>query len=133
MTAGSRINRLGVLSPDAPHPALTASLTVNPPTLRSLSLSSQAVLGSSPFTGTLTLSGPAPEGLAATVVSGDELVMVESPVRFTAGATTATFSARTLPGRPGLALQPGQSVRVSITARIGNAGTASTATINVFR
>ena len=133
LTAGSRINRLGVLSPDAPHPALTASLTVNPPTLRSLSLSSQAVLGSSPFTGTLTLSGPAPEGLAATVVSGDELVMVESPVRFTAGATTATFSARTLPGRPGLPGQPSQPVRVSITARIGNAGTASTATINVLR
>jgi hypothetical protein len=119
----TKVNRVGVSGPGATSPTLSTSLTVNPPTIRSLSLSNTTVAASSPFTGTITLTGPAPAGLSVTVTSANKAVVVQSPVTFNAGASTASFQARTLPS---------PTVLVPITAKIGNVGTGTTATVRVF-
>jgi len=79
---------------------LTASLTVIPPTLSSLTLSLTSVTGgtSSP-TGTVTLNGPAPSGGAAVSLSSNNPAVASVPssasVTVPAGATTATFPVNT--------------------------------------
>jgi hypothetical protein len=123
LVASTKVSRVGVLGTGATSPTLSTSLTVNPPTIRSLSLSNTTVAASSPFTGTITLTGPAPAGLSVTVTSANKAVVVQSPVTFNAGASTASFQARTLPG---------PTLLVPITAKIGNVGTGTTATVRVF-
>ena len=123
LAASTKVSRVGVSGSGATSPTLSTSLTVNPPAIRSLSLSNTTVAASSPFTGTITLTGPAPAGLSVTVTSANKAVVVQSPVTFNAGASTASFQARTLPG---------PTVLVPITAKIGNVGTGTTATVRVF-
>jgi len=123
LSAATKFSRIGTLGGGASSPTLTASLTVNPPAIRALSLSNTTVAASSSFTGTITLTGPAPAGLSVTVTSANKAVVVQSPVTFNAGASTASFQARTLPG---------PTVLVPITAKIGNVGTGTTATVRVF-
>lgn len=119
LAASTKADLVGVLG----SPTLSTSLMVNPPSIRALSLSNTTVAAGSPFTGTITLTGPAPAGLSVTVTSANKAVVVQSPVTFNAGASTASFQARTLPG---------PTVLVPITAKIGNVGTGTTATVKVF-
>jgi hypothetical protein len=77
----------------------TASLTVTaPPTLTSLTLNQTNVNGGSSFTGSVTLSGPAPGGGALVSLSSANTAVATVPASVTipAGASTATFTGTTL-------------------------------------
>ena len=78
---------------------VSATLTVNPPALASLTLSPSTVKGGNPSTGTVTLNGPAPAGgvLVRLVSNNGTLVTVPSSVTVAAGATSARFTAMTRP------------------------------------
>ncbi len=74
----------------------TATLTVTAPTLSSVSVSPATLAGGSPSTGTVTLSGPAPEpGLAVTLASSNVAATVPPTVTVPAGGRTATFAIST--------------------------------------
>jgi len=78
----------------------TAALTISPapaPALLSLSLNPSTVVGGSPSTGTVRLSGAAPPtGITVQLVSNRaKVATVPSSVIVPAGATTATFSVTT--------------------------------------
>ena len=75
----------------------TATLTVNPPSLSSLSLSPSSVQGGSPSTGTVTLTGPAPSGGAVVSLSSSNTSVASVPANVTvpSGATSATFTIST--------------------------------------
>jgi len=77
----------------------TATLTVTPPVLISISLAPTSALGGSPSTGTVTLSGPAPFGGTQVSLSSSNTAAAQVPAAMTvaAGATTATFTATTVP------------------------------------
>lgn len=74
--------------------AETATLTIQPPGIRSLVLRPSVVRGPRALTGTITLEGPAPEGgLPVRLTSGDpDLVSVPTEVSVPAGAVSVTFS-----------------------------------------
>jgi hypothetical protein len=81
---------------------LTASLTVTPPpasgpTLTSLTLNPKSVIGGSPSSGTLALSGPAPTGGALVTLSSSNTAVATVPANVTipAGATSLTFAVST--------------------------------------
>src|ERR1035437_6517406 len=76
---------------------VTATLTVNPPSLVSLTLVPTTVRGGTPSTGTVVLNGPAPAGgvLVRLSSSNPILVNVPSSVTVAAGSTSASFTART--------------------------------------
>jgi hypothetical protein len=76
---------------------VTATLTVNPPSLVSLTLVPNTVRGGTPSTGTVVLNGPAPAGgvLVRLSSSNPILVNVPSSVTVAAGSTSASFTART--------------------------------------
>ena len=76
----------------------SADVSVSPPTIRSVTISPDRVVGGSSavFTGTVTLTGPAPSGMGVSLTSTDPAVGVPTGIMFTAGSTTATFTARTL-------------------------------------
>jgi outer membrane protein assembly factor BamB len=76
----------------------TAKVTVS---LASLTLDPTTVVGGSPSTGTITLSGPAPAGGVVVRLSSINPILVNVPASVTvaAGATSATFTARTRPTR----------------------------------
>jgi hypothetical protein len=75
----------------------TASLTVAPPALASLTVSPTSVTGGAAAKGTMTLTGPAPSQGAVVTLSSSKpgLAAVPTSVTVTAGATSATFSIRT--------------------------------------
>ncbi len=77
----------------------TITLTVTPPpqpTVSSLTLSPTGVIGGTPSTGTVTLSGPAPAGGAQIALSSNNgAASVPSSVIVPAGATSATFRVNT--------------------------------------
>jgi hypothetical protein len=64
-------------------------------TISALNSSSLSVVGGSPMTGTVTLSGVAPAGGASVVLSGSDPLTVPAAVIVPAGATTATFAITT--------------------------------------
>src|SRR5882672_2496711 len=81
----------------------TASLIVTPPplpgpTLTSLTLSPTSVIGGSPSTGTVTLSGPAlTAGAIVSLISSNTIVAtVPANVTIPAGGTSATFTVTTV-------------------------------------
>jgi uncharacterized protein (DUF302 family) len=77
--------------------ALTATLTVLPPTLTSLTLSPSSVTGGTQSsTGTVTLNAAAPSGGAQVLLSSNNsAAQVPASVTIPAGATTVTFPVRT--------------------------------------
>ena len=79
----------------------TAPLTVTPVAagLSSLGVNPSSVVGGSPSTGTVTLSGPAPVGGALVSLSSDNTLAatVPSSVTVAAGASSATFTITTNP------------------------------------
>ena len=74
----------------------TAKVTVN---LSSLTLDPTTVRGGSPSTGTVTLSGPAPEGGMVIRLSSSNPIIANLPasIRVPAGMASATFTVRTRP------------------------------------
>jgi len=77
----------------------TVILTVNPPTLSSLTLSPATVVGGSSSTGTVTLSGAAPaSGVIVTLQSSNlSAAQVLATVTVAGGSTSATFTISTTP------------------------------------
>ena len=76
----------------------TASLTVMPPSISSLSISPTSLYGGATSVGTVTLSDPAPTGgFALNLASDSAFATVPTTVAGAAGATTATFSISTVP------------------------------------
>ncbi len=75
----------------------TATLTVWPPTLASLTLNPASVAGGSSATGQVTITGPAPSGGLAVTLSSQTPAVAGVPQQVTigAGATGATFSVAT--------------------------------------
>jgi len=76
----------------------TASITVLPPTLSSLTLSPTSVAGGlESSTGTVTLNGPAPAGSASVALSSSNTAAARAPsgVIVPAGATRAAFRVNT--------------------------------------
>ena len=74
----------------------SAGLTVNPPSLTSVTLNPATVQGGSPSTGTVTLNGIAPAaGVVVTLSSNSTSAHVPGSITITAGATTATFAVTT--------------------------------------
>ena len=70
----------------------TTTLTVAPPTLSRLTLSPTSVGGGKPATGTVTLTGPAPEaGLVVSLTSSNAAATVPETVTVPGSATTTTF------------------------------------------
>ncbi len=76
--------------------SLTTKLTVQPAGLVSVALDPASVLGGSPSTGTVTLSGPAPAGgIAITLISSVSSVVPPSTITIPAGANSASFTVTT--------------------------------------
>ncbi len=101
----------------------TATLTVNPPSPSSVSLSPSIVTGGSPATGTVTLNGPGPTG-GWLVTLGSSSSTVASPpatVVVPDGATSVTFPITTS------AVPSTQAVTISATAN----GVTRTAVLTV--
>jgi hypothetical protein len=99
-------------------PAKTATLTVTPPALKSLSLSPTTVTGGQSSTGTVTLSGPAPAGGTSVALSSSNPGVAEPPASVTvlSGASSANFSVTTFSVH--------QTTVVNITATYGGSKTA---------
>jgi hypothetical protein len=78
---------------------VSATLTINAPTVKSLTLAPTTVIGGTSSTGTITLSGPAPSGGFAVALSSTRASAAQVPSSATvaAGATTATFTVTTSP------------------------------------
>jgi uncharacterized protein (TIGR03790 family) len=99
-------------------PAKTATLTVTPPALKSLSLSPTTVTGGQSSTGTVTLSGPAPAGGTSVALSSSNPGVAEPPASVTvlSGASSANFYVTTFSVH--------QTTVVNITATYGGSKTA---------
>jgi len=101
----------------------SATLTVTPPTLTSLTLSPSSVTGGSSSTGTVTLSAPAPSGGAVVSLSSSNTGVAAVPASVTvpAGATSASFTVSTNP----------VATTTSVTISASYGGTTLTATLTV--
>jgi hypothetical protein len=88
----------------------SAIVSVSPPTVRSLVMRPTDIVGGTTtkpaatvgtagatgvITGTVTLTGPAHQGMSLSLTSTDAAVVVPTSITFIAGATTATFTATT--------------------------------------
>ncbi len=108
---------------------LTASLTVQPPSLASVSLSDSSVIGGSKatITGTVTLSGFAPTGgLKVTLASSNKVAAtVLATVTVPAGASSTTFVVTHLLVKA--------SSTTSISGTLNGASQSATLTVNPFQ
>jgi len=74
----------------------TATLTVNPPVVSSVTMNPTSVTGGTSSTGTVTLGSAAPTGgLSVSLSSNNAAATVPASVSVAAGATTATFTVTT--------------------------------------
>ena len=101
----------------------TATLTVTPALLQSISVLPGSAAGGAPVTGTITLSSPAPSGGVSitTMSSNTVLAQTVSPVAVPAGQTSATFAIST----------SGASVSTPVTISAGYAGATVKTTLTV--
>lgn len=75
---------------------LQATITVNPPALGSLKLSPTTVVGGNSFTGTVTLTGPAPSGgVVVNLSNNSSAAQTPATVTVAAGSSTAPFTVAT--------------------------------------
>jgi hypothetical protein len=75
---------------------LQATVTVNPPALNTFTLNPTTVVGGNSFTGTVTLTGPAPTGgVIVTLSDNSSSAQTPATVTVAAGATSATFTVPT--------------------------------------
>ena len=102
-----------------------ATLTVNPPTLESLTLNPSTVVGGNSSTGTVSLNAPAPAGGAVVRLSSSNtnVATVPTSVTIPAGQTRATFTIRT--NRPS-----SSGTRVTITATYNSTSRSARLTVN---
>jgi hypothetical protein len=100
----------------------TAGLTINPPSVSSLSLSPSSVVGGSSSTGTVSLNGAAPSGgITVTLSDNSSAAALPASITVAAGTTTKTFTVTTT------AVASATSVTVSATY---NTTRSATLTIN---
>jgi len=100
----------------------TATLTVNPPALSTVSVSPTSVKGGTSSTGTVTLTGAAPAaGTVVTLTDNNAAASEPASVTVPAGATTATFTITTT------TVTSSRSVRISGSLN----GTTKNATLTV--
>ena len=101
-------------------------LTVNPPTLSSLTLDPTVVTHPSPSTGTVTISGAAPAGgFLVNLSSSDPSATVDPTMTIAAGQTSGTFTVSTI------ATGPGTNHQVTITAsQTGSSNITAILTVN---
>jgi len=103
--------------------ALSATLTVNVPTLSSISVTPNPIVGGNTATGTVTLNGAAPSsGETVTLSSNNAAVTVPSSVTIASGASSATFSVTTI----GVAA----ATPVTITGTLGTSTRTYSLTVN---
>ena len=101
----------------------SATLTVNPVTVTSISLNPTSVVGGSSSTGTVTLNAAAPVGGAVvTLASNNAAAQVGPSVTVAAGATTATFTVTTS--------TVGTVVVATISATYNSSTQSATLTVN---
>ncbi len=102
----------------------SATFTINPPCVSSVSLSSDTVTGGSSVTGTVTLNGSAPSGgLVVNLKSDNSQVQVGATVTVPAGQTTAGFNVSTTAGQ--------SKTSANISVSVGNcAGVSVVLTVN---
>jgi WD40 repeat protein len=75
----------------------SATLTVNPPAITSITLSASAVVGSTSCTGTVTISAPAGiGGVSVSLTSSSTFATVPASVIVASGKTSAGFTVKTL-------------------------------------
>jgi len=98
---------------------MTATLTVNPAALMSLTLSPTFVTGGTGSVGTLVLSGPAPpSGLTVTLMSSNtSAATVPASFNIAGGASSGTFNVTTL------AVSAGANVNITATLPSGASST----------
>jgi len=100
----------------------TATVSIQPPTLQSLTLAPTAVSGGATATGTLVLSGPAPAGgIKVELSSSKSDAKVPATVKISPGASSVVFAITTS--------KVSKSVTVSITATAS--GVSKTATLAI--
>jgi hypothetical protein len=74
----------------------TGTLTINPPTILSLTMNPSTMAGGNSSTGTATLNGAAPPtGVVVTLLDGSSFATTPASVTVPAGATSATFTVTT--------------------------------------
>jgi uncharacterized repeat protein (TIGR03803 family) len=100
----------------------TATLTVNPPTLASLTLNPSTVQGGKPVTATVTLNGPTAAATTITLASANTSATVPTSVSIKKGASSATFTVKTSTPTAG-------SVKGDITATLGSTSVSATLTV----
>ena len=100
----------------------TATLTVNPPVLKSLTLSPSTVVGGKSSTGIVTLGSAAPSGgIGINLASGSNNASVPKSVTVPAGATSAKFKISTTAVTA--------STKVAISASLGSVTVSANLTI----
>jgi outer membrane protein assembly factor BamB len=100
----------------------TASLTVNPPILVSLTLTPASVPGGKSSTGTVKISGPAPAGgLSISLSSSDGAAQPGGSVIIPAGKTSANFTIKTT--------KVSSKATAKISGTVGGASQSATLTI----
>jgi uncharacterized repeat protein (TIGR03803 family) len=76
----------------------TAKLTLSPPVVELVSFTPTSVVGGDKSTGTVTLNGMAPaQGLTVKLTTSANFASVPSTLAFVGGATSATFTVKTVP------------------------------------
>jgi hypothetical protein len=101
----------------------SASLTITPPKLASVSLNPTTVYGGVSSTGTVTLSGPAPVGgVVVKLSSGSKAAALPSSVAIGSGKMSATFTVK-----PAAVLSP---TTATITATLSSVSQTATLTID---
>ena len=101
---------------------LSAPLTIQPPTVKSLTLSPTSVVGGKSSTGKVTLTSVAPTGgLVISLSSSGSAATVPASVKIPGGATSATFTVKTS--------KVSSTVQVAISGSLNSAVTTAALTI----
>ncbi len=91
------VNTVTTITAAAAGGYTTANLSINAASVSGLTFNQSQVIGGGSVTGTLGLSNPAPAGFSVQLSSSDPSVWVPTSVTFTAGSTTANFTAISVP------------------------------------
>jgi len=102
---------------------LNATVTVTAPTIASVTLSPKLVVGGSPSSGTITLTGPAPTGgVTVKLASSSKSAIVPVTVLIAAGKSVGSFTANTT--------AVASQVNATITGSVGSVSQSATLSIN---
>jgi len=91
------VQAVAIISSTLGTDSKTAGLTINPPSLASITVAPSAVVGLSSSTGTATLSGAAPAGgIVVNLSTNQNAAVIPATVTIPAGKTSATFTVKTV-------------------------------------